>query len=158
MADPPRPRRPGAGGRVTTMRPSKTYGQMLDELEKLLEPFRRSVPVSEPMPHDIRTALVFIHENLFSPDLDVQQLKRRCRIGDNNISSRFRCRLGQTIKVYIESKRMKAAAHVLVQEPEMRVYDVAQAVGYDSPQTFYRAFARQFECTPTDYRNQAGPQ
>lgn len=135
------------------MRPAKTFGEVLDDLEALLEPFRHKVPATATLPQDVQTTLTFIHEHLFSPDLNVQQLKRRCRIGDNNITSRFRYNLGQTIRDYIEATRMDAAAHVLAHAPEVRIYDVAHAVGYEHSQTFYRAFARHFQCTPTDYRS-----
>src|SRR5918992_347644 len=103
------------------------------------------------IPRDVRQVLAFIREHLFSPELNVQQLKRGCGIGDNNVSSRFRRAVGIPIKDYIESLRMEAAAR-LIRESLISIYDIAQVIGYDNPQTFYRAFERRFHCTPATYR------
>jgi two-component system response regulator YesN len=105
--------------------------------------------VSEPgnLSREIREVLEHIHANLFDPDLNVQSIKRRCRIRDNNISCRFRHVLGITIKEYIETLRLNAALRLL--EKQIPVFDVAMSVGYLYPQTFYRAFHRKFEGTPT---------
>jgi len=95
---------------------------------------------------EIREIVEHIHRNLFDSDLNVQTIKERCRIRDNNISCRFRRVIGITIKEYIESLRLEAAIRLL--EKRIAVFDVAMSVGYDYPQTFYRAFQRRFDCTP----------
>jgi two-component system response regulator YesN len=128
------------------------YRDEIDELVTLLEGFRLAQRRDDSeLPREIRQILACIHEHLFSSGLNVQQLKRRCRIRDNNISSRFRRALGLTMKDYIESLRMEAAA-LLLRERRVGIFDVAQSIGYDNPQTFYRAFAKRFQCTPAAYR------
>ncbi len=131
---------------------TKTFDRVLDDLSNLLEPFRHNLPPTQSLPADVEAALFYIHKNLFSSECSVQQLRRQCRIRDNNFSCRFRSNLGRSIRAYIEGLRMEAAACILTREPMVRVYDVAYAVGYESIQTFYRAFSRHFLCTPTDYR------
>lgn len=117
------------------------------DIEVELERFREEVcsaPVKSS--REMCEILEHIHQNLFDSDLNVGTIKERCRVRDNNISCRFRRVMGATIKEYIESLRLKAASRLL--EKRVPVFDVALSVGYDYPQTFYRAFQRNFECTP----------
>ncbi len=100
---------------------------------------------------EIRRILAFVHAHLFDRELNVALVKARCRIRDNNISTRFRRAMGFTIKYYIEHMRMKAAAELLCRR-SIGVLDIALAIGYEHPQTFYHAFRRSFACTPSAYR------
>ncbi len=118
-----------------------------------LEPFRVVNPLQTmKLSPEMLKVLHHIHENLFDAGLNVETLKFRCRIRDNNVSSRFRHVMGVTIKKYIESLRMQAAALLLQQRRRLGVFDVAHAVGYYHLQTFYNAFQRQYACTPASYR------
>jgi transcriptional regulator GlxA family with amidase domain len=115
-------------------------------IETELDLFLAEVTNPGNLSRELREVLEHIHANLFDPDLNVQSLKRRCRIRDNNISCRFRRVLGITIKEYVETLRLNAAIRLL--EKQFPVFDVAMAVGYLYPQTFYRAFHRKFDRTP----------
>lgn len=59
---------------------------------------------------------------------------------------------GKTIFEALFVKRMEEAKKLLVNSPEMRVYEVAAAVGYKSKQYFIEAFKRSEGCIPKDYR------
>jgi AraC family transcriptional regulator len=106
------------------------------------------------LPPDIQRVLSHIEENVFDPDLNVQRIKLECRLRDNNVSSRFRCYMGVTIRDYLESRRMEAAVDLL-QEGGSTIMEVAFAVGYNNLQTFYAAFRRRYSCTPDAYRKEA---
>ena len=89
-----------------------------------------------------------IHRHVFETDFDVAKLRRLCRIADNNQSSRFRLLVGLTPRAYIERLRLDAAACLLREHPDANVLDIAYLVGYEHPQTFYRAFRRRFGGPP----------
>ena len=59
---------------------------------------------------------------------------------------------GRTIFEALFVKRMEEAKKLLVNSPEMRVYEVAAAVGYKSKQYFIEAFKRSEGCIPKEYR------
>lgn len=103
------------------------------------------------LPTDIQRVLSYIEENAFDPRLNVQRIRLHCGLRDNNVSSRFRFFLGATIRDYLESRRMGAAA-VLLRQSGATVMEVAFAVGYNNLQTFYGAFRRKYSCTPDTYR------
>ncbi len=105
-------------------------------------------------PREVDEILAVVHDQLFEPELSVEALKERCRITDNNVSSRFRFATGQSIKSYIQSLRMAAAA-MLLREHSSAIVDISHAVGFNYPQTFYRVFRSCFQCTPSVYRERA---
>ncbi len=103
----------------------------------------------------VRKLLNCIHEELFDPTLNVRRLKDRCQIRDNNVSCRFKHEMGISIKTYIEALRLEAA-NVLLMQRTFSASEVAQSVGYNHLQTFYRAFDRHFDRTPGMVRSGAG--
>ncbi len=107
---------------------------------------------TEGLPPELRALVSCIHEALFEPELNVKTAKSRCRIRDNNISSRFRFVVGKGIKEYIDEHRMAAAAQLLRRDG-LAVFEVAMMVGYEHVETFYQVFRRHFRCTPAVYRD-----
>lgn len=125
-----------------------------EKIEVELDHFRESHP--PPVQYtswEVRYLLNHIHDELFDPALNVQVLKQRCHIRDNNISCRFKYEMGISIRRYIESLRLEAAS-VLLRQHSFTAAEVARSVGYPYIQTFYRAFKRQFRCTPGVIRRQ----
>lgn len=123
----------------------------------LLEDFRLgNRPTGENLPREIIEILRYINESIFDPHLTVRILKERCRIRDNNVSSRFRYFMGLTIKEYIEELRLEAAA-LLLRERTICIFEVAASIGYYHLQTFYRVFQRKHGCTPAEYRKALEP-
>lgn len=128
------------------MRSNSSIAVKQSHIDAELDRFLADVAEPGNLSRELREVLEHIHTHLFDPDLNVQSLKTRCRIRDNNISCRFRHVLGITIKEYIETLRLNAALRLL--EKQIPVFDVAMAVGYLYPQTFYRAFHRKFDRPP----------
>lgn len=97
----------------------------------------------------VREILECAHGSLFSCQLNVAWLRARCRVADNNISSRFKHELGLSIKQYLEASRLEAARYVLADEARSYpVGQVALAVGYRHLQTFHAAFLRRYGTPP----------
>lgn len=118
------------------------------ELERFCE---KSTPDIGTLPADIGRMVVHIHENLFDVTLNVNAVKRRCGVRNNNVTIRFRTVLGVGIHEYIEALRMEAAGWVL-RGGAFRIYLVAMAIGYTHLETFCRAFQRRFGYTPSHHR------
>lgn len=100
---------------------------------------------------EVRRVLHRIHDAPFDGDLNVQALKAHCHIRDNNVSCRFKQEVGISMKDYIGTFRLQAAS-ALLRCGGYSASEVAYAVGYRNPQTFYRAFMREFHCTPGEIR------
>ena len=52
---------------------------------------------------------------------------------------------------YVLKKRMERAC-VLLSDPRNKVYEVSDAVGYDNPKNFSRAFRSYFHMSPKEFR------
>lgn len=114
------------------------------------------LPAARELPEDVRRVLSHIEENAFDPAMNVQRIRLDCGLRDNNVSSRFRLFVGATIRDYLETLRMDAAA-ILLKQSGATVLEVAFAVGYNNLQTFYGAFRRKHSCTPDVYRRNIPP-
>ena len=63
----------------------------------------------------------------------------------------FSRRVGETPRRYVERLRLERAAYQLAVH-DTPVVQIAVALGFNSHETFARAFRRKFDCSPTDYR------
>lgn len=138
------------------MREPPHYHQLL-AIDRDLRRFQRDLDgIGRSADHNVARLIAFIHDHVFDRRLNVQRAKTACGIRDNNVSTRFRQAIGMTARAYIEHLRIDAAAQLL-RSHRIGVLDIALAVGYEHPQTFYLAFRRQHACTPSRYRRRQAP-
>ena len=118
-----------------------------------LQRFQECIPLPRrAVSFHIGRLLTCIHRHLFSQNLNVKTLKKLCRLRDNNISSRFKCEMGVYLNSYITELRLEAASRLL-QRHSLSAAEMASVVGFRNLQTFYRAFKRNFSCTPGVFRS-----
>jgi AraC-like DNA-binding protein len=119
------------------------------QIDQELKQFREEICTAPShLPQQVARVLYYVHEHLFDPELNVKVVKAQCHCYDNNITLRFRSTVGTGLRDYIEQLRMEAADRLLVSR-RYPVYLVAMAVGYSYPETFCRAFQRQFGRQPS---------
>lgn len=121
-------------------------------IEDEIKTYQRNLPLPEPAwPGDVQTMFAYVHKHLFEEELSVEAAKRHCGIRDNNISSRFAYYVGCGIKKYINAHRLKAAKR-LMQHTDVKIFEIALALGYSSQGAFTMAFQRYQGCCPTAFR------
>src|SRR6185295_15938771 len=81
----------------------------------------------------------------------ISNLAKRVGLSRTRLAERFRHFLGESPMAYLAQWRLKLGAEIL-QSTEESVAEVAAAVGYGSEATFNRAFKRQFDCPPAQFR------
>jgi AraC family transcriptional regulator len=64
----------------------------------------------------------------------------------------FSAHVGETIGSYLTRRRVEQAATRLASQPQLRVLDVALAVGFGSAEGFTRAFKEHFGCPPSQWK------
>ncbi len=62
-------------------------------------------------------------------------------------------RAGKNFNQFINDYRLKEAAELLINEPQRSIKEIYFEVGFHNKATFYQAFKRQFQCTPSEFRN-----
>lgn len=90
----------------------------------------------------------FIEENYNNPQLSLNMVAEAFYITEVYLSKLFKSETGQNFSKYIEALRMERAKEMLNQK--MFVNDVAEKVGYNSPQVFRRAWKRYYGTTPSE--------
>ncbi len=94
--------------------------------------------------------LVYIQTSL-EEDLSLEQIAARAGMSAYHFHRIFRQTVGETLKQYTQRLRLERAAHEL-RIRRAAVLDVALDVGFQSHETFTRAFKRQFGVRPKDFR------
>ena len=75
------------------------------------------------------------------------------RIGTNTkyISSCISAEAGCSFVEFVNGYRLRAARQMLLQEPDLRMDEISEAVGFANESTFYRNFKSVEGCTPQQW-------
>lgn len=98
----------------------------------------------------IGQALALLHNEPARP-WSVEDLARRVGLSRTRFAGRFRHFLGEPPMSYLARWRVKLGAEIL-QSTEASVAEVAARVGYGSEAAFNRAFKRELNCPPAQFR------
>jgi AraC-like DNA-binding protein len=100
----------------------------------------------------IGQALAALHKEPAYP-WTILDLAKRVGLSRTRLAERFRHFLGQSPMAYLSQWRLKLGAEIL-ESTEDSVAEIAAAVGYGSEAAFNRAFKREFDCPPAQFRRQ----
>jgi len=95
-------------------------------------------------------ALALMHKNPAHP-WTIAELGRQIGLSRSRIAERFQHFLGESPMSYLSKWRLKLGAEMLL-SADHSIAEVAAAVGYGSEATFNRAFKRQFNIPPAQFR------
>jgi AraC-like DNA-binding protein len=95
-------------------------------------------------------ALALLHGEPAHP-WTVPNLARRTGLSRTRLAERFRHFLGESPMAYLAQWRLKLGAEILLSAEES-VAEIAASVGYGSEAAFNRAFKREFDCPPAQFR------
>lgn len=90
-------------------------------------------------------------------ELELQEVARVAGMSQWHFQRIFRALTSETLKSYIRSRRFGRAVERL-RTTEWRILDIALAAGYESHESFGRAFKKAFQLTPQDYRKSRSKQ
>ena len=103
----------------------------------------------------LQASIDFIEQHLDEP-LDVGEIAGKAALSPFYFQRIFGAMCGLTVGDYIRARRMTLAAQELVRS-EAKVIDVAVKYGYDSPDSFTKAFQRFHGITPSQAREPGAP-
>ena len=102
----------------------------------------------------IEDAIKFIEANLTS-DLTVGRITEEVNTSAFYFQKGFSMLCGYTVGEYVRMRRLSLAGEELI-STDIKVIDLAVKYGYDSADSFTKAFTRFHGITPTDARNKGG--
>lgn len=99
----------------------------------------------------IRKICDYTDSQLFNPGLSMTLIADKMNISENYLSRIFKEQYGETLSVYIETKRIEKAKEYL-SETMMSISDISVKTGYNSDHVFRRAFRRVTGLSPVEFR------
>ncbi|MBB6733146.1 response regulator [Cohnella zeiphila] len=98
----------------------------------------------------IDVALRFIDSH-FHEDLSLEKVASIVFLNPIYFSQLFKQKTGHGYKDYVISLRMEQAKRLL-DNPNLKLADIAERIGYQDVRHFTQVFRRKFEMTPTEFR------
>jgi AraC-like DNA-binding protein len=120
----------------------------LKMLYAIYDIFQENLRVSN---HIIKEALGYIQQN-YNQTLTLSKLSEQLMITPNYLSRLFREKTACSFTDYVALQRVEAAKRML-RSGQLKVYEVAEKVGYSDQQYFSRQFKKLTGVTPTQYSN-----
>ena len=91
--------------------------------------------------------LAYIHQNLSSSSLCVDSVASHFGISSTTLQKLCKEATGMTVAAYVEMQRLSRAYEMLT-ESRASIAQVAEACGFNSPNSFYKAFKRYYGMAP----------
>jgi two-component system response regulator YesN len=98
----------------------------------------------------IRDVEGIIHKS-YNQNLTIQQLAAEVFMSPGHLQTLFKKETGQTINDYITSVRLEKAQEML-KDPAIKIYEVANQVGYQDTYYFTKIFKKMVGVNPMEYR------
>lgn len=130
--------------------PEKIYQSLFKGFEGLCEIFNNQLKS-----HNINlknSIIKYIDMNYINPDLCVSGISSIFGLSESYFSQFFKEQTGENFSAYLENKRIKHACELL-DTTDKSVNDISVRVGYNSSDTFRKAFRRVTGFSPSQYRN-----
>jgi len=99
----------------------------------------------------IRDCIRYI-DNHFTEELSIQKMSREFAVSHSSLCSLFKEYTGLSVRKYVRNKRILKAESLLRRDPGMSLAEIASAVGYPEPSTFFRNFTEMVGVSPSRYR------
>ena len=92
-----------------------------------------------------------IQKNLDNPEYSVEELSSDVGMHRMNLYRKLQSLVGMTPSEFIRTIRLKRAAQILAERPDISVTELADMVGFNTPKYLTRYFKEMFGCAPSQY-------
>ncbi len=83
----------------------------------------------------------------------VESLAEQCCMSRSKFANLFNQVIGEPPLAYLQQHRLRLVSHYL-QQGQLSIQKIAHRVGYSSETAFSQTFKKQFDLTPSQYRQQ----
>lgn len=94
-----------------------------------------------------------ILEKEYDHNFELERLADTVGMNASYLSRLFKVKTGQTITDYLISIRIAKAKVLLIEQPDLKNYEIAEKVGYSDPVYFNKLFKKICGMTPKDYKS-----
>ncbi|HHW00484.1 MAG TPA: response regulator [Clostridiaceae bacterium] len=100
----------------------------------------------------IKKIKAYVEKNYHDPELSLQRIADEMEISISHLSKLFKQETGMSFIDYLIKTRIMESIK-LMSDPNMKIYEIAEKVGYSSQHYFCAAFKKVLGFSPTEYRN-----
>ncbi|WP_294626988.1 hybrid sensor histidine kinase/response regulator transcription factor [uncultured Bacteroides sp.] len=102
----------------------------------------------------LKRASQVIEKHIDDTEFDIPALCREVGVGRSLLYTKFKALTGMTPNNFLLNYRLKHAATLLQQYPDLPIAEVSDRSGFNAPVYFSRCFKNHFGCTPQNYRRE----
>lgn len=117
------------------------------------QPTENLVKVSTNENTFIDKAIQLVEDNLTNENFDLKMMQDKLFMSQSSLYRKIKSLTGLSLTGFIRSIRLKKAAEIILKENE-KLSSVAAMVGFNDYKHFRESFKKQFNCLPSDYRDQ----
>lgn len=96
-------------------------------------------------------AIKYIEENHYLNDLNINNISEKLEVTSSYLSKLLKKETGLSFIDYVTNVRIKKAMYIM-EDPTVKIYDVAELIGYSNQHYFCRAFKKVVGISPTEYK------
>lgn len=100
----------------------------------------------------IDKVMTIVEDNMSNPDFNIDTMADELGIARTNIYTKIKAITGQTPNKFILTIRLKKAAFLLKNNPELRISDISDITGFANSGYFGKCFKEAYHMTPLAYR------
>jgi len=93
----------------------------------------------------------YIEDSYYFNDLNINDISEKLEVTSSYLSKLLKKETGLSFIDYLTNIRIKKAMYIM-EDPTIKIYDVAELVGYSNQHYFCRAFKKVVGISPTDYK------
>ncbi|NDV84645.1 two-component regulator propeller domain-containing protein [Bacteroides sp. 51] len=99
----------------------------------------------------MQNAIDCVNRHLDDPDFDQPQFIEEMGTSKSTLYKKLKSLTGLNTSSFIRNIRLKAAIKIMEEKKEIRVSELAYAVGFNDPKYFSSCFKKEFGILPTEY-------
>lgn len=99
----------------------------------------------------LEKALQCVNNHLADPDFDRDIFAQEMGASASTLYNKLRATTGMNVTTFISNIRMKAVDDIIINDPDLRVSDLAYQVGFKDPKYFSTVFKKHFGMQPKEY-------
>lgn len=112
-----------------------------------------STPPATNAHHDHVIDSIFTYVNEHYQSASLESVSQIVHLNPVYISKYFKDKTGRNFSEYVNEVKMEKSA-LLLKNPNFRIYEISEMIGYSNAKNFTRSFRKYFGKTPREYRNE----
>ncbi len=132
---------------ITVQKAGKGIASLADVYHEVLSQFEEMVGISSVM-QEVKS---YVEQNYWRGDFSLQDAADHVSLSMQYMSKLFRKEMGVTFVDYLTSVRIRKSID-LFQDDELKIYEIAEKVGYATQHYFSTVFKKNLGVSPAEYR------